>query len=127
MRKLNKMNQEKIDQGLNQENSEETKIVNKNPQIEMTTDRDAFKINELEKLEQNGFRSKIVQKTEEKHEKLPEKFKEILLEKEIKEFKSDLPYIVGYKGFRRGVKSGNYYGKNFNDTSISAKKDILNK
>ena len=31
-----------------------------------------------------------------------------------------LPYIVGYKGFRRGVKSGNYYGKNFSEVSTNS-------
>lgn len=60
-------------------------------------------------------------------EELPDKFKEILLEKERKEVSTDLPYIVGYKGFRRGVKSGNYYGKNFSDTSVSAKIDFISK
>jgi len=120
MRKLNKM-QEQNEQGLNNEAKKN------NESFTPTDDRNAHNVNELEKLEQTGFRSKIVNNVEDKHEKLPEKFKEILLEKEIKEFKSDLPYIVGYKGFRRGVKSGNYYGKNFNDTSISAKKDIINK
>lgn len=81
---------------------------------------------ELDKLEQTGFKSKILPKPESKLEELPNSFKEILLEKEIKEYKSELPYIVGYKGFRRGVKSGNYYGQNFIDTSLSAKKDIIN-
>lgn len=86
-----------------------------------------FNINELEKLEESGFKSKILSKPESKLDELPNSFKEILLEKEIKEFKSDLPYIVGYKGFRRGVKSGNYYGQNFIDTSITSKKDILSR
>ncbi len=31
-----------------------------------------------------------------------------------------LPYIGGYKGFRRGVRAGAYYGQNFIDTSIVA-------
>jgi hypothetical protein len=38
----------------------------------------------------------------------------------------ELPYIVGYKGFRRGVKSGNYYGKNFKETSLTATNKIAN-
>ena len=29
-----------------------------------------------------------------------------------------LPYIVGYKGFRPGVVSNNYYGKNFREISL---------
>ena len=29
-----------------------------------------------------------------------------------------LPYIVGYKGFRPGVISNNYYGKNFREISL---------
>ncbi len=36
--------------------------------------------------------------------------------------KIELPYIVGYKGFRRGFVSDNYYGKNFREiayTSVS--------
>ena len=91
-------------------------------------EKNVHNINELEKLEQTGFKSKILPKVcDSKMEELPPKFKEILLEKEIKEYKSDLPYIVGYKGFRRDVKSGNYYGKNFIDTSMSAKKSVLNR
>lgn len=81
--------------------------------------------NELNQIENSGFESKILPKPESSLEELPEKFKEILLDKEINEFKSELPYIVGYKGFRKGVKSGNYYGKNFIDTSISARKGKL--
>ena len=30
-----------------------------------------------------------------------------------------LPYIVGYKGFRPGVVSNNYYGKNFREISLA--------
>lgn len=36
----------------------------------------------------------------------------------------ELPYIVGYKGFRRGVKSGNYYGKNFREVSVTSMNTI---
>jgi hypothetical protein len=36
-----------------------------------------------------------------------------------------LPYIVGYKGFRRGIKAENYYGKNFRETSISSTNHAL--
>lgn len=106
---------------LSEQKPEEKETINCNDQ------QDIFHISDLEKLEKSGFRSKILSKPQDKSEELPEKFKEILLEKEIKEFKSDLPYIVGYKGFRRGVKSGNYYGQNFIDTSLNSKKDILNR
>ena len=33
---------------------------------------------------------------------------------------TELPYIVGYKGFRRGVIAGNYYGKNFREVSLTS-------
>lgn len=33
---------------------------------------------------------------------------------------TELPYIVGYKGFRRGVVAGNYYGKNFREVSLTS-------
>jgi hypothetical protein len=36
-----------------------------------------------------------------------------------------LPYIVGYKGFRRTVKSQNYHGKNFRETSMNSKNTML--
>lgn len=39
---------------------------------------------------------------------------------------SKLPYISGYKGFRTGVKSGNYHGANFIDSSSVARVDYLN-
>jgi len=32
---------------------------------------------------------------------------------------TELPYIVGYRGFREHVKAGNYYGKNFRETSLT--------
>lgn len=34
----------------------------------------------------------------------------------------NLPYISGYKGFRIGVKSGNYHGANFIESSLVARK-----
>jgi hypothetical protein len=37
----------------------------------------------------------------------------------------DLPYVGGYKGFRTGVKAGNYHGSNFIDTSITARSNYL--
>lgn len=79
------------------------------------------------KLENAILNSGVLPHCDSKLEELPEKFKEILLNKERNERNADLPYIVGYKGFRRGVKSGNYYGKNFADTSVSAKIDSLSK
>ena len=33
---------------------------------------------------------------------------------------TELPYIVGYKGFRRGVVSDNYYGKNFREVALTS-------
>jgi len=36
-----------------------------------------------------------------------------------------LPFIAGYKGFRRGIRSGNYYGKNFKETSLDAKNTLI--
>ena len=71
------------------------------------------------------IKSKVIPECNDRLEELPDKFKEILLEKEAKKHNVELPYIVGYKGFRRGVKSGNYYGKNFSDTSRFAKVDYL--
>jgi hypothetical protein len=38
-----------------------------------------------------------------------------------------LPYIVGYKGFRRGVVSENYYGKNFREISLTSESRIPRK
>jgi len=60
-------------------------------------------------------------------EELHIKFKEIINEKERIKNNIDINYIVGYKGFRRGVRSGNFYGKNFIDTSISAKDELVNR
>lgn len=76
--------------------------------------------------EEIKIESNVIPKCNDKLEELPDKFKEILLEKEAEKYNIDLPYIVGYKGFRRGVKSGNYYGKNFLDTSKCAKVSLLN-
>ena len=33
---------------------------------------------------------------------------------------TELPYIVGYKGFRRGVVAGNYYGKHLREVSLTS-------
>ena len=57
---------------------------------------------------------------EKNKESMSDKFKEACEPKVNK--KIELPYIVGYKGFRRGVVSDNYYGKNFREiayTSVS--------
>lgn len=67
------------------------------------------------------------EKGENQKEDLPVKFREIINEKERLKNSVDVNYIVGYKGFRRGVKSGNFYGKNFIDTSMSAREELLNR
>lgn len=37
----------------------------------------------------------------------------------------ELPYVGGYKGFRTGVKAGNYHGANFIDISSQARTKYL--
>jgi len=37
----------------------------------------------------------------------------------------ELPYVGGYKGFRTGVKAGNFHGSNFIDTSSIARHKYL--
>jgi len=49
---------------------------------------------------------------------LCESFRKLL--KLDKEEVKNLDYIVGYKGFRQGVRSGNYYGKNFREISLNS-------
>lgn len=39
--------------------------------------------------------------------------------------KEELPYVGGYKGFRTGVKAGNFHGSNFIDTSKIARTKYL--
>ena len=34
-----------------------------------------------------------------------------------------LPYVVGYKGFRPGIKARNYHGENFHDSSLKARNE----
>ena len=34
-----------------------------------------------------------------------------------------LPYIVGYKGFRVGVKARNFHGENFHNVSLKARNE----
>ena len=68
-------------------------------------------------------------------ESLPEEFDHImdsrmsetyrLNEKQKKLDHLDLPYISGYKGFRVGVRSGNYHGANFIDSSGMARVKYL--
>jgi len=41
-----------------------------------------------------------------------------------KEPVQELPYIVGYKGFRQTVKSQNYHGKNFRELSLNSKNTL---
>jgi len=61
-------------------------------------------------------------KSEEKNE-LCESFRKILhLDKEAVR---ELPYIVGYRGFRSTVKAGNYYGKNFREISLNSKNNVI--
>ena len=56
---------------------------------------------------------------------LSESFKKIL--NYDKQPVEELPYIVGYKGFRRGVKAGNYYGKNFREVSTTSMNNVISK
>ena len=35
----------------------------------------------------------------------------------------ELPYVVGYKGFRVGVRARNYHGENFHDSSLKARNE----
>lgn len=39
--------------------------------------------------------------------------------------KQELPYVGGYKGFRTGVRAGNYHGGNFIETSSVARAKYL--
>ena len=41
----------------------------------------------------------------------------------IKKPDVELPYVVGYKGFRVGVKARNYHGENFHDSSLKARNE----
>lgn len=36
---------------------------------------------------------------------------------------ANLPYVVGYKGFRVGIKARNYHGENFHDASLEARNE----
>ncbi len=47
---------------------------------------------------------------------MSDKFKEACKNK--KSYACEIPYIIGYKGFRRGVVSDNYYGKNFREVAL---------
>ena len=50
---------------------------------------------------------------------------EVIINKYILILSLKLPFIVGYKGFRRGIRSGNFYGKNFKETSLDSKNNII--
>jgi len=54
---------------------------------------------------------------------LCDSFKKIL--QMDKEPVQELPYIVGYKGFRRTVRAGNYHGKNFREVSLNSKNTLM--
>lgn len=51
---------------------------------------------------------------------LPEKFRQSL---HVVKPDQEVPYVVGYKGFRVGVKAGNYHGENFHDISLKARNE----
>lgn len=55
--------------------------------------------------------------------RMSESYRESLVKKKLEA--STLPYISGYKGFRTGVKSGNYHGGNFIETSSYARNKYL--
>ena len=69
------------------------------------------KIMEQEKREKEGVMFKEA-------EGLPPKFKESL--KSIQP-DTDVPYVVGYKGFRTAVKAENVHGENFHDASLEGR------
>ena len=49
---------------------------------------------------------------------MSDKFKEACKNK--KSYACEILYIIGYKGFRRGVVSDNYYGKNFREVALTS-------
>ena len=49
---------------------------------------------------------------------MSDKFKEACKNK--KSYACEIPYIIGNKGFRRGVVSDNYYGKNFREVALTS-------
>lgn len=51
---------------------------------------------------------------------LPKNFKKAL---KIKKPELELPYVMGYRGFRIGVKARNYHGENFHDLSLKARNE----
>ena len=51
---------------------------------------------------------------------LPPKFQDAL---KIVKYDDDLPYVVGYKGFRVGVKARNFHGENFHNVSLKARNE----
>jgi len=67
--------------------------------------------------------NKTVHTVKDEKNELCESFRKIL--QIDKEPVQELPYIVGYKGFRRTVKSGNYHGKNFRELSLNSKNNMM--
>ncbi|MCQ2819865.1 MAG: hypothetical protein MJ252_21580 [archaeon] len=53
-------------------------------------------------------------------DELPPKYKQSL---NIIKPDTVLPYVVGYKGFRAGIKARNYHGENFHDCSLKARNE----
>lgn len=53
-------------------------------------------------------------------EGLPPKFRDAV---KVVEPDEDVPYVVGYKGFRVGVKARNWHGENFHDLSLKARNE----
>ena len=55
--------------------------------------------------------------------RMSETYRSEMLNKKLES--RELPYVGGYKGFRTGVKSGNFHGGNFIDTSSLARMKYL--
>jgi hypothetical protein len=73
----------------------------------------------IDKVDKN----KTVSTMRDEKNELCESFRKILhIDKEPIQ---ELPYIVGYKGFRSTVKAGNYHGKNFREISLNSKNKLL--
>lgn len=66
-------------------------------------------------------RKEHIPEIEKAEENMSEAFKNSI---KIKRDGPTLPYIVGYKGFRPGVVSNNYYGKNFREIALVTGKQI---
>jgi hypothetical protein len=55
--------------------------------------------------------------------RVSETYRKELIDKKLS--KQELPYVGGYRGFRTGVKAGNYHGANFIDISGCARINYL--